>query len=323
VRPALGRDGTEKAAVTGYIVRRLLQTVVVFIGVTFIIFAGVFLIPGNPVAALGGGQPLAAPVVHDLEVKYHLNEPFLDQYGRYLVGLVHGNFGTSVDTGQSVSSLMGQAWPVTITLALTAWAIEMVIGITSGVFAALRHRRSFDRLMMLLCILAVSVPIFVAAYTAQVVLGVELHVIPVAGTQAGWPTSYLVPGVVLALFSLATVSRLTRASLLETLAKEYVHTAVAKGLPRWWVVGKHALRNAIIPVVTYLGIDLGFLLSGAVVIEGVFNLPGVGLLIFNAIQSKDGAVVVGVATLFVLIFLLGNLVVDILYALLDPRVRYK
>jgi ABC-type dipeptide/oligopeptide/nickel transport system permease component len=306
-----------------YLVRRLLQTVVVFIGVTFIIYAAVFLIPGNPVAALAGGQPLAAPVVHDLELKYHLNEPFLDQYGRYLLGLVHGNFGTSVDTGQSVSTLMAQAWPVTATLALTAWLIEIVLGIVTGVFAALRRGGTFDRLMMFFTILAVSVPIFVAAFTAQVVLGVKLHIVPVAGTQAGWPESYLVPGFVLALFSLATVSRLTRASLLEALSKEYVQAAVAKGLPRWWVVVKHALRNSIIPVVTYLGIDLGFLLGGAVVVEGVFNLPGVGLLIFNAIENKDGAVVVGVATLFVLVFLLGNLAVDMLYALLDPRVRYK
>lgn len=306
-----------------YIVRRLLQTVLVFVGVTFIIYAAVFLIPGNPVAALGGGQPLAAPVVHDLEVKYHLNQPFLEQYGRYLLGLLHGNFGTSVDTGQSVWSLMRLAWPVTFTLALTAWGIEIVLGIATGVFAAVRRGGAFDRLIMFLSILAVSVPIFVAAYTAQVLLGVRLHIVPVAGTQNGWPASYLLPGFVLALFSLATVSRLTRASLLETLAKEYVHTAVAKGLPRRWVVGKHALRNAIIPVITYLGIDLGFLLSGAVVIEGVFNLPGVGLLIFNAIQNKDGAVVVGVATLFVLVFLLGNLAVDVLYAVLDPRVRYK
>lgn len=306
-----------------YVVRRLLQTVVVFIGVTFIIYAAVFLIPGNPVAALGGGQPLAAPVVHDLELKYHLNEPFIDQYGRYLLGLLHGNFGTSVDTGQSVSSLMAQAWPVTVTLALTAWGIEMALGIVTGVFAALRRGGAFDRLMMFFTILAVSVPIFVASFTAQVLLGVKLHLVPVAGTQAGWPESYLVPGFVLALFSLATVSRLTRASLLETLSKEYVYAAVAKGLPRWWVVLKHALRNSIIPVVTYLGIDLGFLLSGAVVVEGVFNLPGVGLLIFNAIQDKDGTVVVGVATLFVLVFLLGNLAVDVLYAVLDPRVRYK
>lgn len=252
-----------------------------------------------------------------------MNEPFLEQYGRYLLGLLHGNFGLSVETGQSVSSLMRQAWPVTVTLALTAWAIEMVLGILTGVLTAVRRGGTYDRLMMFLSILAVSVPTFVAAFTAQVLLGVRLHIVPVAGTEDGWPMSYLVPGFVLALFSLATVSRLTRASLLETLAKEYVHTAVAKGLPRWWVVGKHALRNAIIPVVTYLGIDLGFLLGGAVVIEGVFNLPGVGLLIFNAIQNKDGAVVVGVATLLVLVFLLGNLAVDVLYALLDPRVRYK
>jgi oligopeptide transport system permease protein len=296
---------------------------VVFVGVTFIIFAAVFLVPGNPVAALGGGQPLSATVVHDLELKYHLNEPFLEQYGRYLLGLLNGNFGTSVDTGQSVTSLMRQAWPVTITLALTAWGIEMVLGIVTGVLAAVRRGGGYDRLVMFLSILAVSVPTFVAAFTAQVLLGVRLHVVPVAGTQSGWPLSYIIPGFVLALFGLATVSRLTRASLLETLAKEYVHTAVAKGLPRRWVVGKHALRNAIIPVVTYLGIDLGFLLGGAVIIEGVFNLPGVGLLIFNAIQNKDGAVVVGVATLFVVVFLLGNLVVDLMYALLDPRVRYK
>lgn len=306
-----------------YVLRRLRQTVVVFIGVTFIIDAAVFLIPGNPVAALAGAQPLSATVVHDLELKYHLNEPFMDQYGRYLLGLVHGNFGTSVETGQSVSTLMAQAWPVTLTLALTAWGIEIVLGIVTGVFAALRRGGTFDRLMMFFTILAVSVPIFVAAFTAQVLLGVKLHVVPVAGTGAGWPGSYVVPGFVLALFSLATVSRLTRASLLEALSKEYVQTAVAKGLPRWWVVVKHALRNSIIPVVTYLGIDLGFLLGGAVVVEGVFNLPGVGLLIFNAIQNKDGAVVVGVATLFVLVFLLGNLAVDVLYAVLDPRVRYK
>jgi oligopeptide transport system permease protein len=306
-----------------YIVRRLLQTVVVFVGVTLIIYAAVFLIPGNPVAALGGGQPLAAPVVHDLELKYHLNEPFIEQYGRYLLGLVHGDFGTSVDTGQSVSTLMAQAWPVTVTLALTAWGTEMALGMITGVLAALRRGGAFDRLMMFLTILAVSVPIFVTAFTAQVLLGVKLHLVPVAGTQHGWPESYFLPGFVLALFSLATVSRLTRASLLETLHKEYVYAAVAKGLPPWWVVLKHALRNSIIPVVTYLGIDLGFLLSGAIVVEGVFNLPGVGLLIFNAITNKDGAVVVGVATLFVLVFLLGNLAVDVLYAVLDPRVRYK
>jgi ABC-type dipeptide/oligopeptide/nickel transport system permease component len=155
------------------------------------------------------------------------------------------------------------------------------------------------------------------------VWGARLHWGPVAGTTEGWPASYLLPATALALVSGATLGRLTRASLLENLSREYVRTAVAKGLPRRWVVGKHVLRNSIIPVITYLGVDLGFLLGGAVVIEGVFNLPGVGLLIYNAIQQKDGAVVVGTATLLILVFLLGNLVVDVLYAVLDPRIRYQ
>jgi oligopeptide transport system permease protein len=295
----------------------------VFVAVTFVIYGAVFLIPGNPVAALAGGQPLPATTVHDLELKYHLGEPFLEQYGRYLAGLARGDFGTSIITGQSVSSLIGQAWPVTLTLALTAWAIEIVIGTGLGISAALRRGGVFDRLVMSGTILAVCLPVFVAAFTLQAIVGVHLRWLPVAGTDGGWPASYLLPAVALALAGAATVGRLARASLLETLSQEYVRMAVAKGLPRRRVVGKHALRNSVIPVITYLGIDLGFLLGGAVVIEGVFNLPGVGLLIFDAIQQKDGAVVVGMATLLILVFLIGSLAVDLLYAVLDPRIRYR
>ena len=306
-----------------YLTRRLVQTVLVFIGVTFVIYGAVFLLPGNPVAALGGGQPLPATTVHDLELKYHLGEPFLEQYGRYLAGLARGDFGTSISTGQSVSSLIGQAWPVTLTLALTAWAIEIVVGIGAGIAAALRRGGVLDRLIMFGTILAVCVPVFVVAFVFQVVFGIRLHWLPVAGTADGWPAGYLLPAAALALTGVAALGRLTRASLLETLSREYVRMAAAKGLPRRWVVGKHALRNSAIPVVTFLGIDLGFLLGGAVVIEAVFNLPGVGLLIYDAIQQKDGAVVVGVATLLILVFLLGSLIVDVLYAVLDPRIRYR
>lgn len=306
-----------------YLTRRLVQTAVVFAGVTFVIYGAVFLIPGNPVAALGGGQPLPAATVHDLEVKYHLNQPFLAQYGHYLAGLLHGDLGTSIITGQSVSSLIGQAWPVTFTLALTAWAIEIVFGLGSGIAGALRRGGVFDRFLMSGTILAVCAPVFVVAFIVQALFGVRLHWLPVAGTAGGWPASYLLPAAALALAGAATVGRLARAALLESLSQEYVRMAVAKGLPPRWVVGKHALRNSVIPVITFLGIDLGFLLGGAVVIEGVFNLPGVGLLIFNAIQQKDGTVVVGVATLLILVFLLGSLAVDVLYAVLDPRIRYR
>jgi oligopeptide transport system permease protein len=306
-----------------YLTRRLVQTVLVFAGVTLVIYGAVFLLPGNPVDALAGGQPLPAATVHDLELKYHLGQPFFEQYGRYLAGLARGDFGTSISTGQSVSSLIGQAWPVTLTLALTAWAMEVVIGAGVGIAAALRRGGVLDRLMMSGTILAVCLPAFVVAFTAQAVFGVNLHWLPVAGTAGGWPASYLLPASALAVVGAATVGRLARSSLLEALSQEYVRMAVAKGLPRRQVVGKHALRNSVIPVVTYLGIDLGFLLGGAVVIEGVFNLPGVGLLIFNAIQQKDGAVVVGVATLLILAFLVGSLAVDLLYAVLDPRIRYR
>jgi ABC-type dipeptide/oligopeptide/nickel transport system permease component len=306
-----------------YLARRLVQAAIVFAGATLVIYGAVFLIPGNPFAVLAGGQPLPATTMHDLDLKYHLNEPFLEQYGRYLYGLAHGDFGTSISTGQSVASLLGQAWPVTVTLALTAWAIEIVLGLGSGIAAALRPGGVFDRLVLFATILAVSVPVFVLAFTAQALFGVRLHWLPVAGTGSGWPVSYLLPAAVLALGGLATASRLARASLLEALNAEYVRMAVAKGLPRRWVVGKHALRNSIIPVITYLSVDLGYLLGGAVVIEGVFNLPGVGLLIFNAVQQKDGAVVVGVTTLLIGVFMLGNLVIDLLYALLDPRIRYQ
>ena len=306
-----------------YLTRRLAQAVPVFAGVTIVIYGAVFLLPGNPVAALGGGQPLPAATVHDLGLKYHLNEPFLAQYGRYVAGLLHGDFGTSIATGQSVSSLIGQAWPVTLTLALTAWAIQVVVGTGAGILAALHRGRALDRLVLSGTILAVCVPAFVVAVAAQGMFGIELHWLPVAGTGDGWPVSYLLPAAVLALAGVATVGRLTRAALLENLNAEYVRMATAKGLPRRWVIGKHVLRNALLPVITYLGVDLGFLLGGAVVIEAVFNLPGVGLLIENAIQQKDGTVVVGVATLLILVFLLGNLVVDVLYAVLDPRIRYR
>jgi oligopeptide transport system permease protein len=272
---------------------------------------------------LAGGQPLPPATVHNLELKYHLNEPFLLQYGRYLAGLAHGDFGTSITTGQSVASLLGQAWPVTVTLALTAWAIEVAVGVGSGIAAALRRGGAFDWLMMSGTAVAVAVPVFVVAVTAQAAFGVRLHWFPVAGTGRGWPVSYLLPAAVLALTGLATAARLARASLLEALGTQYVRMAVAKGLPRRWVVGKHALRNSVIPVITYLGVDLGYLLGGAVVIEGVFNLPGVGLLVFNAVQQKDGAVVVGVSTLLILVFLLGNLAIDVLHAVLDPRIRYQ
>lgn len=305
-----------------YLVRRLLQMIVVFFGVTLLIYAAVFALPGDPIKALAGDQPMSPSVVQALRHRYHLDQPFPVQYGIYVVGLLHGDLGQDFN-GQSVADQMAQRWPVTIQLALTAWVMEVVVGVALGVIAALRRGRAVDYAILGLTTILISVPVFVLAYVAQLLLGVRLHLFPVAGAQDGWPQDYVLPAAVLAAFGLASISRLTRTTLLENVRSDYVRTATAKGLARTRVVMSHAFRNSLIPVVTYLAINLGYLLSGAVIIEGVFNLPGVGQLLFRSIQDQQGTVVVGVATTLVLIFLLGSLVVDLLYGVLDPRIRYE
>lgn len=304
-----------------YVIRRVLQLLLVFVGVTLLIYGMVYALPGDPIRGMAGDRPLAPSVVHALRARYHLNDPFIVQYGEYLKGLLHGDLGEDFN-GNSVSSLMRERWPVTIRLALTAWVIEVVFGIALGVFAALRRGRWLDQVVLVFTIAVISVPVFVLGYTAQLLLGVKAHIFPVSGTEYGWPRSYLLPAIILAAFGLASVARLSRTSMLENLRADYVRTAMAKGLSMPRIVVRHVLRNSLIAAVTYLGIDLGYLLGGAVIIEGVFNLPGVGQLLFTSIQIHEGAVVVGVSTALVLVFLVANLIVDLLYAFLDPRIRY-
>ncbi len=305
-----------------YLLGRLVELVIVFPGVTLIIYLMVFALPGDPIAALGGDRPLPDNVVAELRSRYHLDEPVLQQYLRYLGGLFQGDLGTNF-TGQSVAERMSLRWPVTVTLALTAWGIEVVLGVALGLFAGLRHGRGSDRAVLAGTILATSVPVFVVAVSAQLLLGVRLGWFPVAGTAAGWPTAYLLPATVVAIFGLASVTRLMRGSVIDTLQSDFVRTLRAKGLRERQVVGVHVLRNSAIPVLTFLAIDLGYLLGGTVVVEGVFNLPGVGQLLFQAIRTHEGPTVVGVSTALIIIFLLTNLLVDLLSSVLDPRIRHE
>lgn len=305
-----------------YLGRRAVELAIVFVGVTLIIYLMVFALPGDPIAALGGDRPLPDNVVAELRSRYHLDEPVLQQYARYLGGLFQGDLGTNF-TGQSVSERMSLRWPVTVTLALTAWGIEVVLGVALGLVAGLRKGRGSDRVILAGTILATSIPVFVVAVSAQLVFGVRLGWFPVAGTTDGWPTSYLLPALVIAVFGLASVTRLMRGSVIDTLQSDFVRTLWAKGLRRREVVGVHVMRNSAIPVLTFLAIDLGYLLGGTVVVEGVFNLPGVGNLLFQAIRTHEGPTVVGVSTALILIFLLTNLVVDLLSTVLDPRIRHE
>jgi oligopeptide transport system permease protein len=309
-----------------YIIRRLVQAIPVLLGATLLIYAIVFALPGDPIAALAGDKRLDPNIVAILREQYHLNDPFLVQYGYYIAGLFRGDFGATF-AGVPVTDIMAGKFQVTINLAGTALVMEAVIGVGLGLYAALRHGKAQDSLILAATLVLISVPTLVTGFMFQLLLGVKLKqagidLFPVAGVSEGW-RSYLLPGFVLAGVSIAYLTRLTRTSLVETLRADYVRTAVAKGLPRRRVIGRHALRNALIPLVTFLGADLGALMGGAVITERIFNLPGIGQQLFNSVYLREQPVVVGIVTLLVLIYILANLVVDLLYAVLDPRIRYE
>ncbi len=303
-----------------YVARRLLLTIPVLIGASFLIFALVYALPGDPIRALGGDRPLSPAVVAQLREEFNLNDPLLVQYVKYVGDLLQGDFGTDF-RGREVSDTITQRLPVTVRLTIVAIAFEAVIGIVAGVLAGIRRNGFLDNLVLVSSTLVVSIPILVLAFVAQFVFGLQLGWFPVSGIGGGW-YSFLLPGLVLAAGSLAYVARLTRTSVAENMRADYVRTAKAKGLPNRTVVVRHTLRNSLIPVVTFIGADIGTLMGGAIVTESVFNLPGIGRAVFDAVRAQEGAVVVGIVTLLVFFFVFFNLVVDVLYAVLDPRIRY-
>jgi oligopeptide transport system permease protein len=305
-----------------YALRRILQMVPVLIGTTFLIYALVFALPGDPIRRLAGEKPLPPAAYQTLRHRYNLDQPLIVQYGKYLLGLFRGDFGETVN-GQSVGALIAESWQVTARLALTAWLFLAIAGVALGVWAGLRKGGVVDTTVLGATTLVIAIPLFVLGYSAQLLLGLKLGLFPTAGADDGWPMSYLLPGMVLGSIHLAYVARLMRTSLAENRRADYVRTAVAKGLPWRRVVVRHTLRNSLIPVVTYLGTQFGELMTGSVIVEGIFNLPGLGYQVFVGIQDKEGSTVVGIVTFFVLVYLAANLVVDLLYGVLDPRIRYE
>jgi oligopeptide transport system permease protein len=314
-----------------YAARRLLQLIPVFFGATFILFAMVYVIPGDPVRALFGERQVSEATLDEIRDRYNLSDPFLVQYAKYMGfmpdeedgwnGIFQGSFGRDF-RGREVTEIIGQRLPPTVRLAVGAIIVQAVIGIAAGVLAALRRNSYIDSLVLVSTTLLVAVPLFVSETLARLVFGLRLGWFPIAGLRNGaW--SYVLPTIMLASISLAYVARLTRTSMVENSRSDYVRTARAKGLPFQRVVGRHMLRNSLIPVITFIGIDFGQLLGGAVITETVFNIPGIGRAIFEAVTTQEGAVVVGIVTLLVLAYLFANLVVDLLYGVLDPRIRYQ
>lgn len=254
--------------------------------------------------------------------RYHLDEPVWKQYALYMGDVVQGDLGRSILRRRDVSDIFSETIPRTATLAGVAIVIEIIVGLSAGILAALRKGKFLDQLVLVSTTLAVSIPIFVSGYLAQSIFSIELDIFPVGGIQSGF-YSYLLPGIVLAVVSLAYVARLTRTTLSETLREDYIKTAQAKGLSRRRVVARHGLRNALIPVVTFIGLDLAALLGGAIITETVFNIPGMGLTLVRAISTRDHAIVVGFTIAAVVVYLVASLIIDLLYGALDPRIRYE
>ena len=305
-----------------YTIRRLLQMIPVFFGTTFLLYALMFALPGDPVKNLTIGKQTNPAYLEYIRDQFHLNQPFIVQYLLYMKGILTGDFGHTFN-GTPVTDIFAQRWPVTLTLALTAFAIELVFGIGIGIWAAVRKGKFVDNLSLVGTLLVIAVPIFVIGYVMQWVFGVKLHWVEPAGIQDGWPKSYILPAIVLASVSLAYALRLTRQSLLETFGSDFVRTARAKGLPSSTVMRRYSLRNSLIPVVTFLGADLATLMAGAVITEGIFNIPGIGQQLYQSIHLHESVVVVGIVTVLVIIYLIMNLLVDLLYGVLDPRIRYE
>ncbi|MEV0725463.1 ABC transporter permease [Micromonospora purpureochromogenes] len=305
-----------------YLLRRLLQLVPVFIGTTLMIYALVWAVPGDPFAGKCGDRGCPDNYVAMMTEKYQLDEPFFVQYAIYMKNLFQGDFG-STWSGRSVNDIIATAYPNTLKLAAVALLIEAVIGLTAGVLTGLRRNGFLDNLVLVSTLFLIALPVFVIGFVLQWLFGVQWEIVkPTVSSEMRF-TELILPGFVLGSASMAYVARVARTSIAENRRADYVRTAIAKGLPMRRVVGIHLLRNSLIPVVTLLGTDLGALMGGAIITEGIFSINGIGRAVLRAIVTKESATVVSIVVVLVLVYLLMNLLVDLLYATLDPRIRYE
>ncbi len=293
----------------------------VIIGVTLILFMLIYMIPEDP-ASLILQKGATEQALANLRAKMGIDRPLHIQYLRYMGNLVRGDLGTSYRYRRPVSSILADYYPNSIRLALAAIIIEIFVGIITGIIAAVKRYSFWDTLVTVSTTLAVCVPVFWLGMIFQNIFGLRLGWLPISGMGDGSLRYYIMPAFTLASVSLAYVARITRSSMLETMSNDYITTAFAKGLSPGMVIGKHALKNAMIPVVTLVGLNLGTLMGGAVLTETVFNWPGVGRAIYHAILERDTPVVIGGTLVLVMIFLILNLIIDIVYAYLDPRIRF-
>ena len=317
-----------------YILKRVLQFIPVFIGVTLLLFIMRTVIPGDPVVMLAGEKAISPATYQMIVERNHLDEPLPVQYLYYMDGLLHGDFGHSYQKNRDVLVIFADKFPNTAKLAIGAILVEIVVGITVGVISAIKKYSFIDVLLTLTTSMLVSVPVFWLGLLLQFVFGIWLKkatggALSLPPSGMGGPISdypailhLVLPSITLASVSLAVTARIMRSQLLEVLNQDYIRTAYAKGLSRRAVITKHALKNAMIPVITFIGIDFGSMMAGAILTESVFSWPGVGREIYMAISQRDWPIVMGGVVIIVIIVMAVNLLIDISYAIFDPRIRY-
>ncbi len=306
-----------------YVIRRLLQMVLVLFGASLVLFACLYIVPGDPIATQQGeGRQLDQSTRRTLEKRYHLDQPVPNQYVSYIGRLAQGDMGESYTFRRPVNEILSEKLGNTVRLGLAAIAVQVAIGVISGIVAAISRYSFLDVVVTLSTTIAIGIPTFVIGLAVQQVFAINLDWLPLQGTRGGF-RGIILPALTLASVETALVARLMRGTMLEVLRADYIRTATAKGLSKRVVIFKHALRNSIIPVLTFLGITFGGMLGGALITETVFNWDGIGLALVNAIQTQDNPVVLGVVTYGVAVFVMVNLLVDLSYAVLDPRIRLE
>ena len=302
-----------------YTGKRLLQTIFVLLGISLITFVLLQVVPGDPVALMleKRADPETIAKVHK---ELGLDLPYYVQYLNFIKGAIHLDFGTSYFTKEVVTDALFRCFKVTVKLACMSFIFASVIGIPCGIFAAVKRGKGIDTVVMVLSIVGVSAPAFWVAIILQILFGLKLNVLPISGFDT--PASYILPSLALGARYAGNIARITRTSMLEVLGQDYIRTAKAKGAMRWAVILKHALKNAMIPIVTLVGTDFGYMLTGSMLIEKVFSIPGIGKLAVDAMSNRDLPLLEGTVMYIAFVFVVVNLIVDVSYAFLDPRIRY-
>jgi len=302
-----------------YILQRLLAALVTLIGISLIVFLLVRLLPGDP-ARIIAGLLASEEDVRLIRTNLGLDQPLPVQYAMFFSRLIRGDLGASARTQEPVMREILARLPATMKLAVISITIASIAGIIGGILAAYHRNSTLDLFISVGTLFGISMPVYWLGLMLIVIFAVRLHWLPAAGSEK--PTSYIMPSLTLAAFSVALIARMTRSSMLEVLGEDYVRTARAKGLNEQIVILRHAFKNALIPVITVIGLQFGALLGGAVLTESVFGWPGMGRLLVDSIFARDYPMVQGIVLVFSFLFILVNLAVDILYAYVDPRIRY-